>query len=226
MKYARRVARVHQLIPCFTPSDAMGQAAVAWQRVLRHLGHNGELYADEVAPAWRSLVRPASELKPAADDFVLYHHGIASPLASRLLHLPCRKGLVFHNVTPARFYEGTRLAGPLIAGRAQLAAMADFVDVSIGVSQFNARELEVAGHRHVKVVPLFVEPERFVGACADGRMNSRLSGAGRPRVVSVSRVVPHKRMEDLTALHEELRRIAPRAELWVVGGYAPGNAAF
>ncbi len=204
----------------------MGQAAVAWQRVLRHLGHNGELYADEVAPAWRSLVRPASELKPAADDFVLYHHGIASPLASRLLHLPCRKGLVFHNVTPARFYEGTRLAGPLIAGRAQLAAMADFVDVSIGVSQFNARELEVAGHRHVKVVPLFVEPERFVGACADGRMNSRLSGAGRPRVVSVSRVVPHKRMEDLIALHEELRRIAPRAELWVVGGYAPGNAAF
>lgn len=204
----------------------MGQAAVAWQRVLRHLGHHGEVYADEVAPAWRSLVRPRAELRPDRDDLVLYHHGIASPLAGQLLHLPCRKGVVFHNVTPAHFYAGTQLEEPLIAGRAQLAAMADFVDVSIGVSRFNARELEVAGHRNVKVVPLFVEPERFTAACTDARMLQRLSGAGRPRVVSVSRVVPHKRMEDLISLHAELRRVAPRAELWIVGGFAAGNAAF
>ncbi|MDP1822471.1 MAG: glycosyltransferase [Archangium sp.] len=204
----------------------MGQAAVAWQRVLRHLGHSGELYADEVAPAWRSLVRPASLLRPGADDLVLYHHGIASPLAGRVMHLPCRKGVVFHNVTPSRFYVGTRLEEALVSGRAQLAALAGFVDLSIGVSRFNARELEVAGHRDVKVVPLFVEPERFTASCADGKLSARLAGAGRPRVVSVSRVVPHKRMEDLLALHGELRRIAPRAELWVVGGFAPGNADF
>lgn len=220
------MAQVHQLIPNFTPGDAMGQAAIAWQRVLRHLGHQGEVYAHEVAPQWRSLVRPHSELKPGGDDLVLYHHGIASPLAGQLLHFPCRKGVVFHNVTPARFYAGTRLEEPLVAGRAQLAAMADFVDLSIGVSGFNARELEVAGHRDVKVVPLFVEPERFSASNADERMSRRLSSAGRPRVVSVSRVVPHKRMEDLISLHEELRRIAPQAELWIVGGYAAGNAAF
>ena len=204
----------------------MGQAAIAWQRVLRHLERTGEVYADEVAPAWRSLVRPASELKPAPDDLVLYHHGIASPLAGRVMHLPCRTGVVFHNVTPARFYAGTQLEEPLIAGRAQLAALADFVDVSIGVSRFNARELEVAGHRHVKVVPLFVEPERFAAGCSDAKLSARLAGAGRPRVVSVSRVVPHKRMEDLLALHAELRRLSPRAELWVVGGFSAGNAAF
>lgn len=204
----------------------MGQCAVAWQRVLRHLGFDGEVYADDVAPRWRSLVRPASELRPSPEDLVLYHHGIASPLAGRLMHLPCRRAVVFHNVTPARFYAGTRLAGPLVAGRAQLAALADFVELSIGVSRFNARELEEAGHRNVHVVPLFVEPERFLPAMADALWLERFQASGRPRVVSVSRVVPHKRMEDLLALHSELRRIAPRAELWIVGGYAPGNAAF
>ncbi len=204
----------------------MGQAAIAWQRVLRHLGHNGEVYAEEVAPEWRSLVRPASALNPAPGDLVLYHHGIASPLAGQVMHLPCRRAVVFHNVTPSRFYVGKRLEEALISGRAQLTALADFVDLSIGVSQFNARELEVSGHRNVKVVPLFVEPERFTARCADARLTTRLSGAGRPRVVSVSRVVPHKRMEDLLSLHEELRRIAPRAELWVVGGFAAGNADF
>ncbi len=204
----------------------MGQCAVAWQRVLRHLGFDGEVYADDVAPTWRSLVRPASELRPAPDDLVLYHHGIASPLAGRVMHLPCRRAVVFHNVTPAHFYEGTRLAEPLIAGRAQLAALADFVELSIGVSEFNARELREAGHRNVHVVPLFVEPERFTASCVDAALMDRLATAGRPRVVSVSRVVPHKRMEDLLALHAELRRVAPRAELWLVGGYAAGSAAF
>lgn len=195
----------------------MGQAAVAWQRVLRHLGYTGDLYAGEVAPEFRSLVRPADELQPAPEDLVLYHHGIASPLAGRVMHLPCRRAVVFHNVTPARYYEGTRLAEALTAGRAQLAALADFVEFSIGVSEFNARELRAAGHRDVHVVPLFVEPERFAGESRAPKL---------PRVVSVSRVVPHKRMEDLLSLHEELRRIAPRAELWIVGGYAPGNEAF
>lgn len=204
----------------------MGQAAIAWQRVLRHLGHEGQVYADEVAPAWRSLVRPATELKPRADDFVLYHHGIASPLAGRVMLLPCRKGVVFHNITPARFYVGKRLEEALVSGRAQLAAMADFVDVSIGVSQFNARELEVAGHREVKVVPLFVEPERFTKRSMAPKLSARLAKAGRPRVVSVSRVVPHKRMEDLISLHAELRQLAPGAELWVVGGFAAGNEDF
>lgn len=204
----------------------MGQAAVAWQRVVRHLGHNGEVFADEVAPEWHSLVRPASALRPGPDDLVLYHHGIASPLAGQVMHLPCRRGVVFHNVTPSRFYAGTRLEEALVSGRAQLTALADFVELSIGVSQFNARELEASGHRNVKVVPLFVEPERFTAACVDARLTAQLAGAGRPRVVSVSRVVPHKRMEDLLSLHEELCRIAPRAELWVVGGFAAGNAEF
>jgi glycosyltransferase involved in cell wall biosynthesis len=204
----------------------MGQAAVAWQRALRHLGCSGQLYAGEVGAAWRSLVRPLNELRVEADDLVLSHHGIASPLAGKLLHLPARKAVVFHNVTPSRFYAGTQLEEPLIAGRAQLAAMADFVELSIGVSELNANELRAAGHRNVHVVPLFVEPERFTAAQVDPSLAKKLSATGRPRVVSVSRVVPHKRMEDLVSLHEELRRIAPEAELWVVGGYSAGNAAF
>lgn len=204
----------------------MGQVAVGFQRALRHLGCSGELFAEEVAPAFHSLVRPMAAFRARPDDLVLYHHGIASPLAGRLMHLPCRTGVVFHNITPARFYEGQRLAEPLVAGRAQLAALAQTVEVSLGVSAFNARELVAAGHRDVHVVPLFVEPQRFGAAQVDPALSARLARAGRPRVVSVSRVVPHKRMEDLLSLHEELRRLTPQAELWIVGGFAPGHAAF
>ncbi|MEW5737909.1 MAG: glycosyltransferase family 4 protein [Myxococcota bacterium] len=214
---------MHQLIPCFTPGDAMGQAALAWQRALRYLGFTGELFADEVTKGLSSLVKPASSLRPSRDDVVLYHHGIASPLAGKLLHLDCVKGVVFHNITPAHFYAGTRLVEPLRAGRAQLAALAEGVDVSIGVSAFNAAELRAAGHRNVHVAPLYVEPERFGPEYADEAMVTRLGETGQPRVVAVSRVVAHKRVEDLLALHAELRRLHPDAHLVVVGGAAEGS---
>jgi glycosyltransferase involved in cell wall biosynthesis len=204
----------------------MGQAALAWQRALRHLGFVGDVYAEEVAPGYRSLVRPASALRPAPDALVLYHHGIASSLAGTLLHLPCRRGVVFHNITPARFYAGTRLELALTAGRAQLAALAEGVELSIGVSGFNARELEVAGHRNVKVVPLYVEPERFAASEADEATRTRLQASAGPTVISVSRVVAHKRVEDLLALHAELRRLHPHARLLLVGGYDAGSDTF
>ncbi|HET9451197.1 MAG TPA: glycosyl transferase family 1, partial [Aggregicoccus sp.] len=185
---------VHQLIPTFVPGDATGQAALHLQLLLRRLGQAGGLYAGEVAPGLGALAQPARALRPAPQDLVLYHHGIASPLSGQLMHLPCRRGVVFHNISPLRFYRGTPLEGALLAGRAQLAAMAPFVDVALAVSDFNAAELRAAGYRNVHTVPLFIEPQRFSRANAAPAMLQRLEGPG-PGVLSVSRVAPHKRFE-------------------------------
>src|SRR5688500_2975883 len=138
---------VHQLIPSFVAGDATGQAALHLQLLLRRMGHAAELYAGEVGSGLESLAHPFSELRPAPDDWVFYHHGIASSLSGLLMHLPCRRGLVFHNISPARFYTGTPLAETLTSGRAQLAAMAPFVELALGVSDFNSAELRAAGYR-------------------------------------------------------------------------------
>ncbi|WP_224364663.1 glycosyltransferase family 4 protein [Hyalangium versicolor] len=216
---------VHQLIPSFVAGDASGQAALHLQLLLRRMGHFGELYAGEVGSGLESLAHPVSALRPAPEDLVLYHHGIASPLSSHLMHLPCRRGLVFHNISPARFYAGTPLAEALVSGRAQLAAMAPFVEVALGVSDFNSAELRAAGYRNVHTVPLFIEPERFAQSHADPTLLRRLEG-GAPTVLSVSRVAPHKRFEDLLLLHAELLRIRPEARLLLVGGYEAGSRYF
>src|SRR5216683_5675189 len=214
---------VHQLVPSLLPGDAMGQAAIHFQLLLRRLGHFGELYAEEFPPGFSSLVKPARELRPDPNDLVLYHHGISSPLSGALLHLRCRRGIIYHNITPARFYEGTPLWESLMSGRAQLTAMAPFMDLSIGVSRFNSEELRSTGHRNVHTVPLFVEPRRFGADRADARMLAKLSDPA-PALLCVGRVVPHKRVEDVLSLHAELLRLRPTARLWIVGSYAAGNA--
>lgn len=217
-----RVMVVHQLVPSLLPGDATGQAAIHFQLLLRRLGHFGELYADEFAPGFSSLVKPARQLRPNPADLVLYHHGIASPLSGLLLHLPCRRGIVYHNITPARFYEGTPLWESLMSARAQLSAMAPYTDLAIGVSQLNCDELRAAGHRNVHRVPLFVEPRRFGADRADPALLARLSDSA-PALLCVGRVVPHKRIEDVLSLHAELLRLRPSARLWIVGSSAAGN---
>jgi glycosyltransferase involved in cell wall biosynthesis len=99
------------------------------------------------------------------------------------------------------------------------------VDAALGVSEYNCAELRVAGYRDVHTVPLFIEPARFSEACADPALRRRLEGPG-PVVLSVSRVAPHKRFEDLLALHAELLRLRPQARLLLVGGYEPGSRYF
>jgi len=214
---------VHQLVPTFVRGDATGQAAVNLKWLLRRLGAHSELYAADVAPDLHALVRPVSHLRPRPDDLVLYHHGIASWLSGEWMHLRCRKGVVFHNVTPARLAAGTPLEEALVSGRAQLAAMAPYADVAIGVSALNALELREAGYRDVHVVPNVVEPSRFAPSWADERMARRLAPNGGATVVSVGRVVPNKRLEDLLSLHAELLRLDPRARLVLVGGFDPGS---
>ncbi|RKG71015.1 glycosyltransferase [Corallococcus terminator] len=216
---------VHQLIPSFGPGDASGQAALHLQLLLRRMGHAGDIYAEEVGAGLEGMARHVFALRPKPDDLVLYHHGIASPLSGRLMHMDCKRGVVFHNISPARFYPGTPLEHALVAGRAQVAAMAPFLDVSIGDSDYNCAELRVAGHRNVHTVQLFIEPERFAASGADAEMLAGLSGPG-PTLVSVSRVMPHKRFEDLLALHRELLRIRPQARLLLVGGYEAGSRYF
>ncbi|MFN0061425.1 MAG: glycosyltransferase [Myxococcaceae bacterium] len=217
---------VHQLLPSFKAGDATGQAALHFQWLLRRLGHFGEIYAEEIGTDVAGLARPVKALAPQPDDWVLYHHGIASGLTTRLVTLQCQRGVVFHNVSPARFYENTGLAHALRTARAQLAALAPHAQLGIGVSEYNTRELQAAGFRHTAVVHLCIEPERFSAAAADPTLSQSLGTAKGPRLLSVSRVVPHKRVEDLLTLHSGLLARFPNAELWIVGGYDAGSAHF
>jgi len=216
---------VHQIIPNFVSGDASSLAALHLRRLLRRLGHAGEIYTLDVEPPLSSLVKPVSLLRPTSEDWVLYHHGIASPLSGTILHLRCRRAVVYHNITPARLYPHAPFGEALVSGRAQLKAMANHLDVAIADSEFNAQELRANGYQNVHVVPLFVDPERFASDRADPTELKRLRQK-QPVVLSVGRVLPHKRFEDLLAMQAELLRLQPHAQLVIAGEYQSGNSYF
>ena len=152
-------------------------------------------------------------------DLVLLHHAHRRA-GSRRACSTSPAGAAWCSTTSRRSAStaGTPLEPLLLAGRAQLVGDGAATSGSaIGVSEFNSAELRRAGYANVHTVPLFVEPERFGPDRVDRAMQTRLASPAFT-LVSVSRVVPHKRFEDLLALHREVLRLRPDARLLVVGG--------
>ena len=132
---------------------------------------------------------------------------------ARLLELPNRKLLVYHNITPPGYLwnHSPGLAVQCAVGRMQLPAFARGARVTTADSEFNANELRHAGAREVQVVPVLFEPARLAergrGPDGDG-----------PLVLVVGRLVPNKRHDRVfRAFAAYQRECEPGARLLCVG---------
>jgi glycosyltransferase involved in cell wall biosynthesis len=206
------VTRVHQALSGAGPYDAVTDQALAWRTLLREWGLAGGIFADAIDPR-ADGVDPLSRLDPQPDDLVVISYSAFAPQMRRVLELPQRKLLVYHNVTPARYlwnhHPGVAVACAL--GRAQLPRYARVVDVAAADSAFNARELEAAGAAEVTVVPILFDPERL------GPRGRPPPGEG-PLVLCVGRLTPNKRHDLVLAAFASYQRVcAPDARLLCVG---------
>ena len=205
------MTRVHQVISGAGPYDAVTAQAVRWRDELAAVGMTGEVYADSLDPRVRRVVKPLERLGEA--DLLVIHHSAYAPGLRRLLERPERRLLVYHNVTPARYFwqhhPGVAVACAL--GRAQLPAWVDGCHAVAAVSEFNARELREAGAPEVLVVPP-------VPADRDGRPARHPAAGPGPLVLCVGRLAPHKRHDlviETFALYQ--RGCAPDARLLLAG---------
>ncbi|MGI8800967.1 MAG: glycosyltransferase family 4 protein [Solirubrobacteraceae bacterium] len=203
---------VHQLLSGAGPVDAVTGQAFAYRRLFSEWGWGGRDYAASIDKRVGSAVSPLAALDPASDDVLLLHYSAYAPKLGAMLDLPNPKMLMYHNVTPARWFWDLE---PTIAvhcslGRRQLPTFVAGVDLAAAVSHFNAAELVAAGATRTAVVPiLFAPPEANAAATGD---------PGPPTILFVGRLTPHKRQDELIgafALYRRHRR--PDARLVLVG---------
>jgi len=207
------LTRVHQALSGVGPYDAVTTQALAWRELLAGWGMDGEIYADSIDPRASNGVHALAELMSDPGDLIVIRYSAYAPSLRPLLDLPQPKLLVYHNVTPPRYFwnhhPGVAVACAL--GRDQLHHYARAVDVAAADSAFNALELEHAGARDTRVVPILFESGRLAerGAAPEGE---------GPLVLVIGRLVPNKRHDlALAAFADYQRRHAPDARLTLVG---------
>jgi len=206
--------RIDQLIAAAAPGDAVTAQALAWRRLLRGWGAESEILAEHVHPDLEREVRriTARSGRTSEADALVLHYSIDSRVIDDALSTGLPLGVCYHNVTPGELIRAFNpgLADACDRARAALPRLRGRVAAWIADSDFNAGELEAAGLGPAVVVPLVLD-------VPDGPAPSRPAGSP-PEVVSVGRIVPNKRVDDIVrvfALYQRNR--APDARLTLVG---------
>jgi L-malate glycosyltransferase len=226
--------RVVQLGHGLIPGDAVSDHTLEFDRRLRAWGFGTSIFAATVSPEFRAVAQTDDRFEPAAvggDDLLIYHYSIYDPNYRQFIAARCRKMLVYHNITPSRFFQDwdRSLAAQCEAGLRVLAEMHD-CDLAVGVSEYNRRELVQRGFpsERTGVLPIFLSQDAFEQVPTDQRLREQLDATGDVNWLFVGRIVPNKAIEDLLRLFWLYHRdINPLSHLYLVGSrYVASYAAF
>src|SRR3954469_1521251 len=157
---------IHQWVPAAHRGDAIGDSARKVRDMLRRMGHESELFALTMDDDLRNDVRPFGDPGAARGDVTIFHFALPSRMTEAFASVRGVRVLQYHNVTPAAYFAPYdaglfRLAA---LGRRELATLVGKVDLALGVSEYNRRELEALGFLPTAVLPLTVDLTRLTGA--------------------------------------------------------------
>lgn len=191
---------VEQYVSGFHAGDAVGGTMRRFHRFLLGRGIASRIVALTVDPALEGQALRWHDHAADAGAVKVYHFAIASSLSDAFLRLPGRKVLLYHNVTPGRFFAG--FSEPLRRlteqARHELRRLVAGCRHFVADSGYNAGELRELGAESVFVFPVMTEEEDPAGTASatfaapfrDGRRN----------LLFVGRVTPNKKIEDLLKL--------------------------
>jgi glycosyltransferase involved in cell wall biosynthesis len=218
---------IHQIVVSASPGDAVTNAAFSFQKLLRRVGPSG-LFARYIDPRLDGQVFHLSVYEACAhpDDLLIYHVSIGEPeVVQFLLGRRERLVLVYHNITPAKYFAtlDPAFAGLLACGRSELELLRDRAELALADSAYNAAELEALGFQDVRVSPLPVDTDVLKGIEPDPATMAELEELDGPIVLYVGQLLPHKRPDLLLqAYHVLITYLLPEAHLMLLG---PGRNA-
>lgn len=198
---------INQWVPAAHKGDAIGDSARRVRGMLRAAGHSSDLYAMTMDDVLRGDVRPFSDPDARRGDITIFHFALPSPMTPAFATLDGARVLQYHNITPSAYFAPYdaglfRLAA---IGRQELRSLVGHVDLALGDSEFNRRELEEIGFAPTGVMPIAVNTERITAAPRRPALE-KILGDGLINILFVGRVVPNKRIEDHIRLAEAYKR--------------------
>jgi L-malate glycosyltransferase len=199
---------VNQWVPAAHKGDAIGDSARKMRGMLRALGHASDIFALTIDDVLQGDVLPFTDPLATRADITIFHYALPSPMTDAFARLSCGRVLQYHNVTPAFYFAPYSPALFRLAslGRAELGTLVGQVDLALGVSEFNRRELEAMGFTPTGVLPLAVDLSRISQPIERPALSKLLTGDDMINFLFVGRIAPNKKIEDHLKLAEHYKR--------------------
>ncbi len=198
---------VNQWVPAAHKGDAIGDSARRMRGLLRRLGHTSEIYALTIDDELKGDIRPFADSASRRGDLTIFHFALPSPMTEAFAELPGGRVLQYHNVTPAFYFAPYDPALFRLASiaRQELSTLAGRVDLALGVSEYNRRELEALGFAPTGVLPLAVDWSRITQPVQRPALDKILDD-DFVNFLFVGRIAPNKKIEDHIRLAEHYKR--------------------
>ena len=114
---------LHQFVAGFSNGDAISNEALVLRGIFRSWGYASDIFCEtrRILPELRREAFDVSTYTANAkpDDVILLHLSVGSDDNDVFAGLPCRKAILYHNVTPAEYFRGIHenIAALLARGR-------------------------------------------------------------------------------------------------------------
>jgi glycosyltransferase involved in cell wall biosynthesis len=211
--------RVDQWIPAFHWGDAIGDTARHMRDFLRARGYMSQIYCldrDEGLESESDLFScyPA----PGKDDALIYHFALPSPMTPAFKQVGCRRILLYHNITPEKYFTGfnEEMARISRLGREELGSLSSCSHFALADSEYNRLELVEMGFQNTAVFPLFVDFDKYKQE--PSRSDFDVFKDGRVNILFTGRIVPNKKIEDLIrAAFYYKKYVSPMVRVIIVG---------
>lgn len=216
---------IHQFVAGYSLGDAISNEAVVMRDIFKSWGYKSTLFSEQkrILPELRGDAEDVNRAKDIVqpDDVTLLHLSIGSRVNDVFASLPCRKAILYHNITPAEYFRGIEeeIAQHLARGREQAKKLVRVAEVNLADSAYNADEFKDMGCPKVEVFPLVLDLNKLRKG-VDNRFLDELND-GKVSILFVGRCAPNKRIEDvLGAFHYFQRYVEPNSRLILAGSYS------
>ncbi len=190
---------VHQFATSLTYGDAISDEMLEIRKALNARGYESEIFVRFFDPRLAGLVHDYREYRrfSAPGNVVIFHFSIGSPVSKMFFRIPDRKIMIYHNITPHEFFLDTHriLTRECYKGRLEIRLFAGKVDLALGDSEFNRRELESSGYAPTGVLPILMDLAKF--DIPGDPVVRTIFDNGKTTLLYVGRVIPNKKFENL-----------------------------
>lgn len=208
---------IHQILPNLSYGDAISNHAIMLKNMLNSWGYHSEIFVRYIDDRMTSIGKVFNPKEINKTDALIYHHSIGSELTRFVVNHQGPKMLIYHNITPAKFFKPFRpeFANILEEGRVKLKALAAKFKYSAGDSLYNVEELKEYGFEKPQVLPIMVDPSRF-NEPPDPEWMNRLQD-GTKNIIFVGRLAPNKCQHHLLEAFKEFLSFEHNARLIIIG---------
>ncbi|MCB1317318.1 MAG: glycosyltransferase family 4 protein, partial [Leptospiraceae bacterium] len=218
MKY-----RCVQIAPGLNRGDAItNEIEIIHNNILKISNYFSEsaVVAEHIGAGIHFSAMQVNDYVPADNDVLIYHYGIASDVTRRIQRWSRPVFLIYHNVTPAKFFApyDFSIAGRLDRARRELLALRRICRASFADSDFNARELRHMGFHEVRIKPVLIPFSPAKKEVGSGAYFPPLDLPNdREVILFVGRLAPNKAHAELIKIFKFIKMSRPDAILVLAG---------